>query len=324
MQRLSFVITLCFFTLGSGIGRADLRFVETAWDAGIVKTGAVLSHSFKFVNDGPAEVQIIEARPSCGCTRPGIDKRAYATGEKGVILMDINTLGQAPGPQAWTLQVRYRVGQSEKMAELRLAAHMVREVTAEPAALVVYADHAPEHKIKVSDCRKQPLHVVMAQVGNPEITASVSGLQAGSGQQITLSVSSKLASGRLDETLHIYTDDPQYAELRVPLTIINQPKQRCTATPSEATIRGSVQQALPAFRIFIRDGKGEKVTIDKVEADEPALLCRWASGPGEMATLKVQVNDKVFPSGQLHGAIRVHIAAPVDETIIIPCHAFRD
>jgi riboflavin biosynthesis pyrimidine reductase len=70
------------------------------------------------------------------------------------------------------------------------------------------------------------------------------------------------------------------------------------------------------FRLLIRDREGQPVEIDRVEADDPALTCRFAEGAWPTATVKVQVNKGQTPARS--GMLRVLIRQPAPETLFVP------
>src|SRR5262245_12700627 len=126
----------------AGPARADLRFAETRADAGEARTGIPLCHRFDFVNDGPEPVEITDIRAGCGCLVPRWEKRKYRAGERGTVVMEVNTLTPAPGPHTWQFQVRYRCGEAVREIPLKLSARLVAEISVRPAALTVIADGA--------------------------------------------------------------------------------------------------------------------------------------------------------------------------------------
>jgi hypothetical protein len=60
------------------------------------------------------------------------------------------------------------------------------------------------------------------------------------------------------------------------------------------------------------------VKVERVEADDPAIECRWAAGPGPRATLKVRVDSSRIAGGTLHSAVRVHLGGPTPQTLVVP------
>lgn len=70
---------------------AKMTFEETAFDFGEVTEGAVVKHTYKFVNTGKVPLIISDARSTCGCTVPTWPAEPVAPGESGVIDVQFNT-----------------------------------------------------------------------------------------------------------------------------------------------------------------------------------------------------------------------------------------
>ncbi len=68
-----------------GKGRADLVFSTLRAELGEIRSGARLGYSFSFVNRGTEPVEIVEARPGCGCLRPRLERLVFRPGEEGTI-----------------------------------------------------------------------------------------------------------------------------------------------------------------------------------------------------------------------------------------------
>src|SRR5690242_17786480 len=158
---------------------AGLHVLEPAVDAGEVRSGAPLAHRFAFVNDGPAPVVLTEVRAGCGCLTPRLEPagtalpHAYLPGERGALLVDINTLDQAPGPHTWHVTVRYRTTDEDHEADLQLSGRVVTEVAVRPASLTLFADAAVGHEIVLTDLRSHPLAVTAVRGSAPQVTGRV-------------------------------------------------------------------------------------------------------------------------------------------------------
>src|SRR5262249_25478737 len=124
---------------GAAEARAELRFAALRTDLGEIRSGGKPGHSFRFVNARPAPVELVEARPGCGCLRPKLEKRVYGPGEEGAIALEVNAAGQSAGPHTWRLQLLYRDGAEDREVTLEVAARVVTEVTVQPAALTLFA-----------------------------------------------------------------------------------------------------------------------------------------------------------------------------------------
>jgi hypothetical protein len=316
---VALAVFLAWLTPGA---RADLHFPQPEADAGVVYTGKELTHRFAFVNRGPEAVEIAEARASCGCMAPRLDKRLYQPGEGGELRLEVNTFTQPAGPHAWTVTLRCRSGGGEQEIGLRLRAQLVTEVSVQPAALILFTDKAVSHEFVVTDVRPRPLTVTDVRAGLP-------GLKPGVGergrdpaghavQKVRLAVTEECPEGRHEEYLQLVTDDPDYRDLKVPVTVVKRPRQRLAATPGEVTLAAPPGQPVPSRIVLIRDSDDQGVVIDKVEADDPAVSCQWAQGPYRMATVRVRVDRAQVRGNGLHATVQVHVSKPQPDVLLIP------
>jgi hypothetical protein len=316
----------CFVVLvllaGGTEARAGLRFEQTTVRVGEVRSGAALAEEFRFRNDGPGDVELLEARPSCGCLRPTLSRRLLHPGDAGAVRLEVNTLTQAAGPHAWQLHLRYRQGDAVEEEILQVAASVVPELTVQPAALTLFTDRALSQEVVLTDLRARPLEGI-------ELRTSAAGLRASLMERardavghpvfrIRLDVAADYPEGRYEEALDIYTGDPLYRHLQVPVTVVRQPHQRLAALPAEVTVRAAPGQPVPSQLVRVRDARGEPVVVEAVTADDPAVQCRWASGPDNFATVRVQIDGARLGGTGLQTAVHIRTSAPVPETITVP------
>jgi hypothetical protein len=302
--------------------RADLHFPEPLADAGTVRSGAALVHRFSCVNQGKDTAEILELRPSCGCVKPRPGQRLVKPGEEVGLDLDVNTLGQEPGDHTWSLQVQYRCDGDVRSVTLRLSARVITEVSVQPAALTVFAGQAVAHELTLTDQRPHPLEIAEVRTSSPQLRGRVAGRPRDDPgrrvRTISLEVAADYPEGRHEEVLDILTDDPDYRDLKVPVTVVKRPRQRLTASPEQVTLHKAAGPAAPSCLVVLRDGDNEPVVIDGVESDDPALVCRWSSGANRLATIRIGVRQEVVAAGETHGLVRVHIRKPVPQTITIP------
>jgi hypothetical protein len=302
--------------------RADLHFTESVSNAGIVYAGASLIHDFTFENDGPEAIVILDARASCGCVQPQIPQGTFAAGEKGNITLEVNTLSQAPGPHAWTLNLKYRSGDEERQTQLQLNAKLLTEVTVQPAALVVLADRIARHEITLTDTLARPLEILDVRASSakllPRVGQATRDVQGHTTRSIGLAVADDYPDGRHDEILHIYTNEPRYREIRVPVTVIKHAQQRIAATPGQVELIAPAGQPFPSRIILVRDNQDQIIHIDQVLANDSTIHCQWAQGPGTMATVKIHADRAHLAGESFRTAIHIRIDQPVRETLTIP------
>lgn len=97
-------------------GKAKISFDKVRHDFGHVQEKkGVVTCEFTFTNTGDANLLIVDATATCGCTRPEYPKQPIAPGKSGKIKVTYNPLGR-PGPIDRTVTVKT----NGKPAKIRL------------------------------------------------------------------------------------------------------------------------------------------------------------------------------------------------------------
>src|SRR5690242_19782167 len=83
----------------SANGAADgklpkMAFGDTNHDFGVINQGEKVSYTFKFKNDGNADLIISSAVGSCGCTVPHYPKGTVAAGDTGTVDVTFDSSGK--------------------------------------------------------------------------------------------------------------------------------------------------------------------------------------------------------------------------------------
>lgn len=61
---------------------AELTYIEDFFDAGTVRSGEQVKHSFLFKNTGNIPLVVKDIIPSCGCTRVDVSQKTLKPGEE--------------------------------------------------------------------------------------------------------------------------------------------------------------------------------------------------------------------------------------------------
>jgi len=306
-------------TTAGAAARAELYCPQPVHQAGQVHNGLPLSHQFTFVNRGTAPVEITEVRPTCGCLTPQLAKRIFAPGEEGTLLLEVNTLSLAEGTQSWRTTLHYREGNTTGGLDLVIVGDVVTDVLVLPAALTLPADVPGVREITVTDRRPKALTVRAADAGSPCLRAVIgpAGRDGGvSVQKVRLEVPADCPEGRHDVALHLYTDDPEYSDIKVPVTVVKTPHRAVSAAPSRVTMEGDRGRPVPPRLVLLAAADGAPVEVAGVEADDPAVHCEWVNGTGK-ATVRVRI-DHARLTGDVNTTVRVRLLKPAAETLTIP------
>jgi hypothetical protein len=323
MTRLSLALCVALPLAWAGAARADLHCEGPLFQAGQVRSGAPLAHRFTLSNAGPEEVEVTEIKPGCGCLRPRLEGPALLRpGEARSVLMEVNTLAQPEGPNTWRAVVGYRCASRPRELPLFVTADVVSEVSVRPAGLLISTDTAIGHEVTLIDRRPTPLAIQAVTTSSRHFRPRAGAPRRAAGGHwewaLSLEVAPDCPEGRHEEVLLVHTSDPAYAELKVPFTVVKRPRQKVSAVPGVVSLLAAGDAPLPARIVLLGAADEEEVVIDRVEADSPAIQCRWAPGPGPRATLKVQVERARLTGPYWEGKVHVHLSRPVPQTITVP------
>ncbi len=249
-RPLAWPTTVFLLLLSAPALRADLRIAQSQLNAGEVHSGAPLSQRFVFLNTGHETIEITGVQGSCGCLTPRLTRRTLKPGEEGAVLLEVNTLQQAAGPHNWRVKVLYQAGDECHKATLVLNATIIAEITVQPAALTVFADSAVAHEIVVSDLRSHPFTITAAKPSSSELRAHLTEPHRDADGhwtwRIKLEVTGDLLEGRHSETVDLFTDDPTYSHLKVPVMVVKRSRQRVTALPDSVSLNVRAAEPIPS------------------------------------------------------------------------------
>jgi hypothetical protein len=296
--------------------RAGLEADPPLFHAGEVHAGAALSHRFALVNRGTDAVEVVEVRPSCGCVTAAPDRRSFAPGETGSLLLEVNSLTQPDGPASWQATLRCRAGGRVEDTVLTLTARVRADLVLDPSALVIETDGPVERTVTLTD-RRPAAMIVRADTSAAQVRARVEApTRAGDGPwsyPIRLEAAD-LPDGRCDAMLHIYTSDPEYADLKMPFTLVKRAKRRVTVTPAAVELTA----ASPTRLVLLRGGDGDEVEVERVDCDAAAVRCEWAAGPRPTAAVRVRLDPDKAPAGGLATTLHVRLVKPAPQTVEVP------
>jgi len=324
MSRLSVSVgvLLPFVVLLPCQARAELTCDRPVAELGEVRAGMPLAHRFTFRNTGTTAVAITDVRTSCGCLKPDLEQRDYRPGEEGTIRVEVNSLTQPAGPHQWRVVLAYREGEEERELALYISAGIISELQLRPASLTLYTDTAVSHELTLTERRSLPLTITSSQTTSPHLRVHRAPARQEEGgawtRTIQIEATEELPEGKREEIVQLFTDDPEYRELKIPVSIVKRTRRQVSATPSTVAIHGDARQPLPSRIVMLSGHDDQDVLVQEVVADNPAIQCHWAKGPGTMTTLKILIDPKQVSAGTLQSAVHVQLLKPAPEQLTIP------
>lgn len=105
-------------------GSPSIRFLSKDYNFGVIQESkGPVSCEFEFVNDGDANLVIIDATAECGCTRPEFPKKPIAPGKKGKIKVTYNP---AARPGSFNKKVTVRTNGNPSKSYLKIKGNVTR------------------------------------------------------------------------------------------------------------------------------------------------------------------------------------------------------
>jgi len=291
--------------------RAQLVFDPPSIDLGEAKAGQVFAKQIKVTNPTGTPITVAEMKTSCGCVHPTLEPTTLAPGASGTLKLEINTLTSNPGPTTYGLRLRFQdQGQPHEQLYL-LTAHVVQEIVVNPASITSFGEHPRPQTISLLDRRPTPFRPVKLERTSPFLDVEwVQPPQADPQPQYALKVSVRddLPPGRHDQEIIVYTSDPTYPALRIPISIVKRSRARFVASPILIALSPSGMTSRP---VTVRDQQGQGLVIERIETSS-GLVATLVNQATSSAMLNVALDPKQKDIGD--GEVRVFIrgqTAPV-------------
>ena len=304
------------------IAQADLFCPEPSFNSRPLHAGKPFKHSFTLKNNGKESIQILEALPSCGCLRPALPKAILVPEEVIFLPIEIHTLTKPQGEHRFSISIRYQEAGEIKNLALEVKALIQVEVEVTPAASAIFTDRATTHTFSVKDTRAKPMQIIAVESSNAQVAFKIHppmfNENKESIQTIVVLISDLLTPGKHDLWIQLISDDPSYAEMKIPLTIVKRDGKLASAAPSRLYLEGSVGVPFGAKMVRINKAGSDPVRVDKVECSHPAFKCTWAQGPGDDATIRLLLDETKLAPGETIAELRVQLKGNQTQSVLIP------
>jgi len=301
-----------------------LTIVEPIKDFGVVPKGDKLDWSFEIKNTGTTDLQILAAKPGCGCTVADFDK-VIKPGATGKVTAHVDTTAFA-GPIAKTVSVETN-DPSTPTATLTLHATVKPYVEAAPVGFVRYnllQGDAQMQSVTLYSEEDEPFEITKIEapeyvkVVSSKVTDEKQRVAAGkAGQnQYKLDITAggpDAKIGPLADKIHIITNSKHQPDYFVSVTGVVRPTMRVeptmvnfgevapndTAATRAITLRSNNLQAPESFNVTKAESTvpgltaSVKPTANKGEYEVTLQIAKDAK-PGDLkGNVKIYTNDKI-------------------------------
>ena len=342
MSKRIHVITLALLVILTGSVFAaeeakapKLTVVEPVKDFGTVPKGEKLEWAFQIKNNGNADLEIISARPACGCTVADFDK-VIKPGQTGKVHAVVDTATFA-GPIAKAVSLETN-DPTTPSAQVTIHAVVKPYVEAHPAGFVRYMllqGDAETQRVLLYSEEQEPFEITKVEVPQEWIKVDYKKAEGDeivptvgrSGQnqwRLSVTVGGPDAKiGPIAEKIRIVTNSKHQPEYQLSVSGVVRPTFR--VEPSGVNF-GEVAPTDSAARrsVVVRSNNlktPESFVVSKVESSSPALKAEFkpTTMKGEYeVTLQVNENAK---AGEVDGNVKIYTNDKINPVVTIPVKA---
>ena len=314
-----------------------LTIVEPVKDYGTVPKGDKLDWAFVVKNTGDSDLQIISAKPGCGCTVADFDK-VIKPGQTGKVTAHVDTSAFA-GPIAKTVTLETN-DPSTPTAQLTLHAIVKPYVEAYPAgfvrfnmlqgdtdsqAVTLYSEEDEPFQIVKVESPVDWIKVDYKKIDDPSQLAQGVGKQGQAQYKFNITVGGPDAKiGPIAEKVKISTNSKHQADYMVSVSGVIRPTYR--VEPANGVNFGEVapsdSSATRSVMLHSNNTKTPDVfTVTKAESSTPSVTTSIKPGANKgdyEVTLQIAKDAK---PGDLDGTVKIFTSDKINPVVTVPVKA---
>ena len=309
-----------------------LTLVDPLKDFGTVAKGEKLEWVFQVKNTGTADLEIIAAKPTCGCTVADFDK-VIKPGETGKVSAHVDTTNFAgPINKGITLETNDPTAPS---AQVTITAVVKPFVEAYPAGFIrfnmlqgdsekqsvtLYSDETEPFQITKVESPQEWIKVDVKKNEGLDVIPNV-GREGQNQYKLDITVGGPDAKvGPLAEKVHVLTNSKHQPEYWISVTGVVRPSIRVEPTALNfGEVAASDAAATRIIMLRSNDLKApETFQVTKAESNVPgvSVAINPTANKGEYE-VTVQV-DKAAKAGALDGTVTINTNDKVHPVITVP------
>jgi hypothetical protein len=300
----SIVLGCLTIGLGASVVQAgawtDGLFPENRYDFGMVPRGVKVKHDFQLVNRLAEPINILNLRPSCGCTSGRASASVVGPGQAATIEAEMDTRNYV-GLKATVLYVTLMTaGGREAEVGLGVTSHILSDIVLNPGSIdfgAVARGQTPSQVLTIDRINGPDWRFTRMVSASKAINAQlVETKRAGATVNYSLSVSLKpdAPTGRLRDEIHLISNDPETPS--IPILVTAWVRGDLTAAPSVLTL-GQIHSSAGAkgrfivrasrpFAILSIEGTGDGFSVAPLDGKRQAThVVAIAYKPDEGTTL---------------------------------------
>jgi thiol-disulfide isomerase/thioredoxin len=196
-----------------------VEFSEANHDFGELWVGGQLKHSFEVKNVGEKPLNILNVKPSCGCTLAGKYDKVIAPGATGQIPVSVDS-AKLFGTFKKTIRVTTDdpLNQNATLSVAGLVKHYVTVTPRSANLQQLKPTEEREVKLTLTNNGEEPLELTLpkAQIIK-SMTAEIVEKEPGKVFELIVRAKPPYQEGRLSGTINVKTNNPKQADLKIRL-----------------------------------------------------------------------------------------------------------
>jgi hypothetical protein len=302
-----------------------LVVAEPIIDGGEVSKGEKVRVDFLLENQGEADLEIVDARPSCGCTVASFDKK-IAPGAKGKIHAELDTI-DFQGPVAKTITVLSNDPTNPRLT-LTIKAKIQPHIAVAPGyARYIYVQTLEPGMVPQTLWALDYEDFKLLEVKSPYPFVTTTFREAaddekkpeGVGRQwrIEMTIQPDAAVGPLREFLVVTTNHPKQKEVRIPISGFVRPLMHATPQVADFGAVAGVTEPRVVELTLVNFGE-DAIQIQGVDSETPGVQASAeATEAGRRFRIKISL-DPTATKGELAGKVKVRTTSPKMPVYEIP------
>jgi hypothetical protein len=270
-----------------------VEFDTPIYDFGKMKTGKDIEHDFWFHNTGTGPLEIVQVKPSCGCTTTSQYDKVVQPGQSGKIPIKVST-GRATGPTNKSITVITNVSGAGSTVALQVRGELWESIQATPNSALfgnVPASQGKEvplvRKLTVANNTETPVKLGDIRHSHPAFAGELKEIVPGKQWELMVTLKMPQPTGVLSATLELDTGISDPPKLTIP----------CSAYLVADVDVVPNKMVLPASRtanlqrdFYIRNNSSKPIQLSELSGSNPMLkLGMQETQPGMSFRLSMDV-----------------------------------
>lgn len=274
-------------------GGPRIQFSQREHDFGEVQAGEVIKHVFVYTNTGLATLEILQVRPSCGCTAAGEWDKRVEPGAVGRIPIQFNSANFTGLIQKTVSVVSNDPQEGHVVLHVKAKVWVPVEVTPKTVMFQYDSETGKEQtrSVRILSNLKEPLRLGEPQAGNRAFKAELRTVTEGKEYELLVSMVPPVGTGMITAAITVAASDTNVPPVRVQAYAME--RQVLVLSPSRLLLPSGPLSNELRPKLTVRMQSTNQLVLSEPAINVPGVNVELEElQPGRLFTL-----TPVFPAG---------------------------